>query len=185
MTTYIHTCSRRGERATSTRISSIHGIVKDRNREKERRHSRRFFPAARQGAVRYNPQLIRLNGAQRARPRGCGGFGRNQQSSVVNNGNHYRRNRDASTVSPDERGSNSSCRKITLSRCRETERKRERGRTEGGGGGEEKGMATERTGTKKVGRGENSRGFFIFSGELRRTYVKYRGSTVFHEMPSR
>lgn len=53
-------------------------------------------------------------------------LGRNQQSSVVDNGNHYRRNRGASTVSPDERGSNSSCRKITLSRCRETERKRER-----------------------------------------------------------
>lgn len=34
---------------------------------------------------------------------------------------------------------------------------------------------------KRIGRGENSRGFFIFSGELRRTYVKYHESTAFHE----
>lgn len=81
---------------------------------------------------------------------------RNQQSSVVDNhGNHYRRNRGASTVSPDERGSNSSFRKITLSRCGETV-----GEEEGWWGAVEDGR---RPAGKRIGRGENSRGFFIFS----------------------
>lgn len=81
---------------------------------------------------------------------------RNQQSSVVDNhGNHYRRNRGASTVSPDERGSNSSFRKITLSRCGETV-----GEEEGWWGAAEDGR---RPAGKRIGRGENSRGFFIFS----------------------
>lgn len=77
-----------------------------------------FSPAARQGAVRYNPQLIRLNGAQRAnrrQPRGCGGPLETTTTAATANANHYRQNRSASTVSPDERGSNSPCHKITLS----------------------------------------------------------------------
>lgn len=69
-------------------------------------------------------------------------------------------------MSLDERGSKSSCRKITLSRCKAE--KEYRGRSAGG--------------RKKTGRGENSRGFFIFSGELRRTYVKYYENTK-HRVP--
>ena len=72
---------------------------------------------------------------------------RNRQSSVVDNhGNHYRRNRGASTVSPDERGSNSSFRKITLSRCGETVRGKEGG--EVGGGWSAAGGKKDRTGRK-------------------------------------
>lgn len=75
-------------------------------------------------------------------------------------------------MSPDERGSNSSFRKITLSRCERRQCERRRGV---GGGWSAAGGKKDRTGRKL------ERFLYFLQRELRRTYVKYDESTAFHE----
>lgn len=93
-----------------------------------------FFPP-RQRAVRYNPRLIRLNVARckrgwkrmREREREMKGDGEIEAEAVTRVWRFARNHRAATiaiattTVSPDERGSNSPRRKITLSRDTEHE----------------------------------------------------------------
>lgn len=145
-----------------------------------------FFPP-RQRAVRYNPRLIRLNVArckrgwkrmrETEREREIKGD-REVEAEAVTRVWRFARNHRATTiaiatttVSPDERGSNSPRRKITLSR--DTEH-----------GVEGRGETTARRGAARRWRkgwtGRESECFLYFLSSpnsltfLRRTYVKYR-----------